>query len=195
MSRFGKAVMAMGALLIMTSAPLLSAQSGDTVTANGFQIAVNDKGMIRLPKVDYRKDWALLGTFAIAAKEGTAGSQGLHAVYTQRDVVAAYRKTGQFPDGSVLIKELFSTVTEDMTTGTVSRADKTTGWFIMVKDSKNRFAGHKLWGDGWGWAYFDKKNPLSTPTKDYEADCKGCHVPAKNNDWVYTEGYPVLRGQ
>ena len=91
----------------------------------------------------------------------------MHVVYTQPDSVAAFRKTGKFPDGAILIKELFSTNTEAMTTGTVSRANQTTGWFVMVKDSTNkRFPGNKLWGDGWGWAFFDGKNRAKTKTTD-----------------------------
>ena len=30
-------------------------------------------------------------------------------------------------------------------------------------------------------------------TKDYRAECLGCHIPAKNTDWIYVEGYEVLR--
>jgi hypothetical protein len=73
----------------------------------------------------------------------------MHVVYTQLDTVVAFRKTGKFPDGAILIKELFSTNTDAMTTGTVSRAHKTSGWFVMVKESTNkRFPGNKLWGNG-----------------------------------------------
>lgn len=119
----------------------------------------------------------------------------MHIVYSQQESVAAYRKTGKFPDGAVLIKELFSTHTESMTTGTVSRADKIVGWFVMVKDSKNRFPDNKLWGDGWGWSFFDAEDRLNTKSTDYVADCKGCHVPVEKTDWVYVQGYPVLSGK
>jgi hypothetical protein len=48
---------------------------------------------------------------------------------------------------------------------------------------------------GWGWAYFDGKDRVRTTTTDYTADCKGCHVPVQHSDWIYVEGYPVLRGK
>ena len=86
-------------------------------------------------------------------------------------------------------------VQHDMTTGTVSRAAKTAGWFVMVKDATNRFPGNKLWGDGWGWAYFDGKDRTKTTSTDFVDDCKGCHIPAEKTDWVYVEGYPVLSGK
>jgi hypothetical protein len=37
------------------------------------------------------------------------------------------------------------------------------------------------------------KDPGTSVTTDHEADCLGCHVPAKGNDWIYTEGYPALK--
>ena len=162
--------------------------------SDGFQIAVDGSGVIHLPDVDYRKDWVALGSWAVAAEQGNSGSQGIHLVYTQPESVAIYRKTGKFLDGDVLIKELFTTTTDSMTTGTISRENKTAGWFVMIKDSANRYPGNKLWGDGWGWAYFDGKDRMRTKTTDYNANCLGCHVPAKGNDWVYVEGYPVLKG-
>jgi hypothetical protein len=27
---------------------------------------------------------------------------------------------------------------------------------------------------------------------DYKKDCLGCHVPAKDKDWVYVNEYPTL---
>ncbi len=168
---------------------------GAVKAADGFDVAVDKSGAIRLPKIDFQKDWVALGSWAVAAEEGTVGSEGIHVVYSQRETVAAYRRFGKFPDGAVLVKELFSTQTESMTTGTVSRADKTIGWFVMVKDGKNRFSDHELWGDGWGWAFFDAKDPSQTKTTDYVEDCKGCHVPVEETDWVYVDGYPVLKGK
>ena len=74
--------------------------------------------------------------------------------------IEAYRKNGRFPDGTVLVKEVFKTATKEMTTGTVSHADELKGWFVMVKDSAGRYPGNALWGDGWGWSWFDAANPI-----------------------------------
>lgn len=157
---------------------------------DGFALAVDDKGKLRVPDVDYRKSWSLLGVFVV---NGDDAAEGMHAVYTQPESVEVYRETGSFPDGTVLVKELFGTETEDMTTGSVSRAAETQGWFVMVKDATGRYAGNPLWGDGWGWAYFDGDDPKTSPTESYVAECKECHVPAQNTDWIYVQGYPVLK--
>jgi hypothetical protein len=63
----------------------------------------------------------------------------------------------------------------------------------MIKDSKNRFSGNPLWGDGWGWAFFKAGDSTNSITRDYKAECIGCHIPAKQTDWVYTQGYPSLK--
>lgn len=159
-------------------------------TAENFSPYVDAEGTISLP--EGFRDWAYLGTWSIADDEGM-GAAGFHVVYTQPETVAAYRKTGRFPDGAVLVKELFETTSGDLTTGHVSWARKATGWFVMIKDANGRFPGHPLWGDGWGWALFQADAPDVAVTKDYKAECLSCHVPARDNDWIYIQGYPILQ--
>jgi len=151
---------------------------------------VDAKGNLRVP-ADYQTAYQTLGSWAVAKDDGP-GSQQLHVVYASPGAVAAYRKEGHFPDGTVLIKEVFNATTKGMTTGTVSSAGTRAGWFVMVKDSVGRFKGNKLWGDGWGWSWFDPKNPQKTTSTDYRTDCQSCHEPARQSDWIYTSGYPVL---
>lgn len=165
-----------------------------TVAANAEMAAkapgVGPDGSIRVPAVDYQKDWAFLGTFSV---QGEDGAGDLHTVYTQPESIAAYRETGTFPDGAVLIKDLFKTETDDLTTGRVSWATDRAGWFVMVKDSANSFPGNPLWGDGWGWAFFNADNPKETVTTDYKAECLECHEPVRSTDLSYVQGYPALK--
>ncbi|PAR45118.1 hypothetical protein CGT94_18590 [Vibrio metoecus] len=39
---------------------------------------------------------------------------------------------------------------------------------------------------------FKTENPTKNVATNYKTDCMGCHLPAKDKDWIYTEGYPVL---
>lgn len=171
-------------------------QQGLSDTATSAAVAVSEDGGIRVPDVDFRKDWTQLGTWAIASDDGVVGAKAFHAVYVQPEIVAAYRETGTFPDGTILVKELLTTSTAEMTTGTVNYAGEVSGWFVMVKDANDKFAAKNgLWGNGWGWAYFDAGNRFETSTNDYKAECLGCHIPAKDTDWVFVEGYPVLNAK
>jgi hypothetical protein len=159
---------------------------------DGTPAAVVDaQGDLHVPS-NYRAAYEFLGTWAIAADKDV-GSRELHTVYASPGTIAAYRASGRFPDGTVLIKEVYETSTAPLTTGTVSHARALKGWFVMVKDSKNTHPGNPLWGDGWGWSWFDAGNPVKTTSTDYKKDCLGCHVPAHDTDWVYTSGYPVLK--
>ena len=45
--------------------------------------------------------------------------------------------------------------------------------------------------DGVGRLY-RPDNPQANVSSDYKTDCLGCHVPARQNDWVYLEAYPML---
>ena len=161
---------------------------GQSPAAFSPYVAAN--GTISLPP-DFR-EWVHLGTWSIAGDDEEGGADGFHNVYTQPETIVSYRRTGKFPDGAVLVKELFETETGDMTTGRVSWAKRVSGWFVMIKDRQGRFKGNPLWGDGWGWALFDADDPATTVTEDYKSDCIPCHVPAEKDDWVYVRGYPVL---
>ena len=155
-----------------------------------FSPNVDADGAISVPP-DFR-EWAYLGTWSIAGDDEEGGAAGFHNVYTQPETIVSYRRTGEFPDGAVLVKELIETETGDMMTGRVSWAKRVSGWFVMIKDRQGRFKGNPLWGDGWGWALFDADDPATTVTEDYKSDCIPCHVPAEKDDWVYVRGYPVL---
>jgi hypothetical protein len=85
-----------------------------------------------------------------------------------------------------LVKEVYRAATGAMTTGMVSHIDSLRGWFVMRRDRNGRHGTNEVWGDGWGWSWFDAANPsvasrnlpmkdgISRPTLDYSANCKGC---------------------
>ncbi len=158
-------------------------------------------GAIHVPE-DYRL-WATLGTWSHAKTEGKPGAKEYHVVYTQPETIAYHQKHGRYPDGAVLVKELIETDTMPMTTGeAVSHATKVKGWFVLVRDTQGRYQESKLWGDGWGWSLFNADDPVNTVSTDYQADCLGCHLPAREmahpdavdaDKWIYTFGYPALQ--
>jgi cytochrome P460 len=152
---------------------------------------VDAAGNLHVPS-DYAARYEYLGTWAVAADEA-AGSKEMHIVYASPGAIAAFKSTGHFPQGTVLVKEVRETTTASMTTGTVSHPTKLKGWFVSVRDVKNSHPGNKLWGDGWGWSWFDADKPLHTTSTDYHNDCLGCHQPAKATDWMYTPGYSTLQ--
>ncbi|MET4259981.1 hypothetical protein ABIC09_004941 [Bradyrhizobium sp. S3.12.5] len=190
-----RAVVAASALIVVGIAIVVTHegwQAAEAFDRDPMAEAVVDvRGNLRVPG-DYRTSYQFLGSWAIAAGSG-GGSKEIHVVFASPEAADAYRKDGHFPDGTVLVKEVYGATTGEMTTGSVSRADNLKGWFVMVKGDASRFPDNALWGDGWGWSWFDTTNPRETTSTNYKFNCKSCHVPAQATDWVYVDGYPVLK--
>jgi hypothetical protein len=193
-----KAVYIVGLGIAGISIVIVAAAHGQLNTAASnnapeVETVVDLDGNLHVPKA-YRTTYQFLGSWAVAADSGQ-GSKELHIVYASPGTISAYRENGRFPDGAVLVKEVFHAATGQMTTGTVSRAENLKGWFVMMRDSKGGHAGNKLWGDGWGWSWFDAANPSKTTSTDYKTDCLPCHMPARASDWIYVGGYQPLKRQ
>ena len=156
---------------------------------NTLPAIVDAKGQISLPN-DFRRTMVHLGSWYVP--EGAAS--GFHDVYADPATVDEYRKTGKFRDGATIVKELRHATTGQFTTGNnVSHANnEIKQWFVMVKDTKNRFSNHPNWGNGWGWALIKTDDTTKNVSTDYKSDCMGCHTPAQKNDWIYVEGLPTL---
>ncbi|MGI9301297.1 MAG: cytochrome P460 family protein [Gammaproteobacteria bacterium] len=155
-----------------------------------FSPYVDATGQITLP-ADFRTNMVHLGSWFVP--EGDAS--GFHDVYTEARSVEAYRKTGKFPDGATLVKELRGAKSGDYTTGkdVSSAVDEVKQWFVMIKDAEGRFPDNPIWGNGWGWALYKPDDSTKNVATDFTQDCLTCHIPARNTDWVYVEAYPTLR--
>ncbi len=192
MKMLGDGIAAMtGPVALVASVSLGTFGGCADVTPRDAESVADANGNMHVPE-HYLRTYRYLGTWAVSTVQGQ-GTNELHIVYASPEAVAAYQKTGQFPDGAVLVKEVVDTATESMTTGMVSYPEALKGWFVMVKDSKGRYPGNALWGEGWGWSWFDVGDPLKTTSTDYETDCLPCHIPARASDWVYIQGYPALK--
>lgn len=173
-------------LLVAGSRPI-SSQRGNS--ADGFQLVDKD-GNFKKP-ADYRDLYELLGTYVVLDPKGNQ----MHVTYATPGTAAAYRKTGKFPDGAVLVKEISATDHAKLTTGDAHWATGIQVWFVKIKDEKHRYPNNPLWGDGWGWFLYKSDAPDKQVATDYKKDCLGCHVPAKSSDWTYVQGFPVLKSQ
>src|SRR5262245_1550187 len=148
---------------------------------------VDAKGNIRKP-ADYRARYQVLGVYTVLDPKGNE----MHYTYASPGTAEFYRKNKRFADGTVLVKEVLATSHARLTTGDAHWADATKVWFVMIKDEKKRFPDNPLWGEGWGWALFKSDAPDTQVATNFRKDCLGCHIPAKQTDWVYVHGYPVL---
>lgn len=179
----------MRALLVLAVSVFATSAMAQEVAWSGFATIVNPAGKISLSGLDYRRSYVFIGTWAVGDADGT---HELHQVYTQPEAISAYLATGQFPDGTVIIKELQEAQTGDFTTGSVGHFSAPLGAFVMVRDTQKRFPGNSLWGEGWGWAQFRADETAAPFTEDFRAECLECHEPARQTGLVYVQGYPML---
>ena len=121
-----------------------------------------------------------------------------HHVYIEQKNVDAYLKTGDFPEGTVIVKELTRVLNPTFPDG--SRKEPSgRGYFngayngidMSIKDSK-RFAKT----NGWGFFTYGH-HPLpyeKTSAERPAAECAGCHIAnVADTDMTYIQFYPMLR--
>jgi Cytochrome P460 len=121
-----------------------------------------------------------------------------HHVYIEQKNVDAYLKTGKFPEGTVIVKELTRVLDPTFPDG--SRKEPSgRGYFngayngidLSMKDSK-RFANT----NGWGFFTFGH-HPLpynKTSAERPAAECAGCHIAnVAKTDMTWIQFYPLLR--
>jgi hypothetical protein len=121
-----------------------------------------------------------------------------HHVYIEQKNVDVYMKTGDFPEGTVIVKELTRVRDPEFPDG--SRKEPSgRGYFngayngidMSIKDSK-RFAKT----NGWGFFTFGH-HPMpyeKTSAERPAAECAGCHIAnVASTDMTYIQFYPLLR--
>lgn len=156
-------------------------------------------GELKLPK-DYHS-WVFLGSPLTphALNNGKAGFPEYHNVYIQHEAYQAYRKTGQFPEGTILLKELQLTVPGTNSDGSRSEVSGR-GYFpgarngidISVKDSK-RFKDI----NDWGFFNFGHHAPpyAKTAAAQPKDACAACHI-ANADNMVFKQFYaPILNAK
>lgn len=113
-----------------------------------------------------------------------------HNVYIHPADYAHFRRTGEFPDGAVLIKELVSVGSKEASSGAGYFMGEFIGLEAAVKDSK-RFKSDPGY---WGYFSFGHSYPLAEASaKQPVSGCNACHQTNAAEDWVFTQYYPVLR--
>jgi Cytochrome P460 len=185
--------------LAVVAASSLARYSGHVAAAAPQSAAVFDAdGKLELP-VGYRR-WVFVGAPLTpnGLNNGKAGFPEYHHVYIEEKNVDAYLKTGSFPEGTVIVKELTRVLNPTFPDG--SRTEPSgRGYFngefngidLTVKDSK-RFAKT----NGWGFFTFGH-HPLpydKTAAEKPVTECAGCHLSyVAKTDMTWIQFYPILR--
>jgi hypothetical protein len=155
-------------------------------------------GKLKLP-TGYRR-WVFVGAPLTpnGLNNGKAGFPEYHHVYVEGKNLDVYLKTGSFPEGTVIVKELTRVLNPTFPDG--SRTEPSgRGYFngefngmdVTVKDSQ-RFANT----NGWGFFNFGHHPlPYAESAKEASAaECAGCHASfVAKTDMTWIQFYPLLR--
>ena len=189
--------MIVGVGLVAATVFLLSTKPVAAQTQRSTAVFDSD-GKLPLP-TGFRK-WVFVGAPLTpnGLNNGKAGFPEYHNVYVEAKNVDVYLKTGSFPEGTVIVKELTRVLSPMFPDG--SRTEPSgRGFFngeyngidLTVKDSK-RFAKT----NGWGFFTYGH-HPLpyaKTAAESSVAECAGCHIAnVAKTDMTWVQFYPLLR--
>jgi hypothetical protein len=140
------------------------------------------------------REWVFVGaSLGMTYKQdGEApGHPTFHNVYLNPQAYQEYKKTGKFPERTILVMEVLTPATQVSINRQGQFGDRPLGVEAAVKDS-SRFPET--------WAYFDfiqggkKPFPGADTAKAFPKErCWACHVEHGQTDNVFTQFYPVLR--
>jgi len=126
---------------------------------------------------------------------GKANFPEFHNVYIEPGSYDIYKKTGEFPEGTIFVKELQLLLPNEFPDG--SRKEPSgRGFFpgpfngadVTVKDTKRFAETH-----GWGYFNFNHHEPKAATTKVRAlTECAYCHIGSAKRDDVWTQFYPLL---
>ncbi len=184
--KFSALVLVTAALSIVTPA---LAQDG--MAKQGTAAQWNDKGQLLQP-VGYR-EWIFVGAPVTPndLNDGKAAFPEFHDVYIEPTSWAQYKKTGEFPDGTIIVKELVSVGAKSAPSGNGYFEGEFIGLEAAVKSADK----HPKEPGNWGYYSFTQPGaaPLKVTALKATASCNACHQASAKQDYVFTQYYPVLR--
>jgi hypothetical protein len=167
----------------------LAAGVTSTAAAEAFEFK---EGSLERP-VGYR-EWIYVGTPVTPndMNDGKAAFPEHHNVYIDPASWRHWKATGEFPDGTILVKELVSVGSKNAVSGNGYFQGQYIGLEAAVK-SKRHFPS-----EPGNWAYFSFSTPdhrsLQARAGAFPTEaCNACHAGAAADDFVFTQYYPVLR--
>jgi hypothetical protein len=187
-------IFAAGFVAALLASPAISAgKGGAEIGAASFDA----QGRLLQPQ-GYR-EWVFLGAPLTphGLNDGKAGFPEFHHVYINPDAYDLYQRTGRFPEGTVITKELLLVQEGDYADGSKNApsgrgyfADRYNGMDVMVKDSR-RFKAT----NGWGFFNFGHDAPpyAEAASAAPASSCAACHTANAEKDMVFTQFYPILR--
>ena len=181
-------------------ATVVLAQRPDTNTATATRRYLPEytkEGDLILPK-NWRS-WVYVGSPLTpdGLNDSKEGFPEYHNVYIEPGSYEIFKKTGEFPEGTIMFKELQRVLgPQDFPDGSLTQPSGR-GYFpgafngadVTVKDSK-RYAQT---GSNWGYYNFNHHEPKAPTAKlRPKSECSFCHLAGAKKDETWTQFYRLL---
>ncbi|WP_394212069.1 cytochrome P460 family protein [Enterovibrio calviensis] len=140
------------------------------------------------------REWVYVGTPVTPndMNNGKAAFPEHHTVYIDPTSWAAWKETGKFRDGTIIVKELVSVGSKAAVSGNGYFQGDFIGLEATIKSASLNP------NEPGNWSYYSFSTPdhssLTETAKAFPAaSCNACHAAAAADDFVFTQYYPVLR--
>lgn len=140
------------------------------------------------------REWIYVGTPVTPndMNDGKAAFPEHHNVYIDPVSWERWKKTGEFREGAILIKELVSVGAKLAVSGNGYFQGEFIGLEAVIKSEKH------FPDEPGNWAYFSFSTPdhkaLNPTAEAFPTEaCNVCHAASAADDFVFTQYYPVLR--
>lgn len=164
--------------------------AGNAHAGKSFARFNSDDQLIR--PTGYR-EWVFIGA-PLTPNElnnGKAAFPEFHNVYIDPVSWEHWKQTGEFREGTVIIKELVSVGSKKSSSGNGYFMGKYIGLEAVVKDSSRFPASDNHWGF-FRFTSEDHKSLLRASSVMKSESCAACHTSNAKQDAIFTQHYPVL---
>ena len=137
------------------------------------------------------RSWVVVGTsLGLGYSDATRapGDPGpFRSVYMEPSAFAAYRETGEFPEGTMLALIVHGAGSRTPPAKNGFHMGEFERFELAVKDSSKH-------ADGWAYYDFGRAGELKETSTPFERNaCFACHAEHAAEDNVFVQFYPVLR--
>jgi len=189
---FTAPLLAAGLMLSACSPSGTIAQADELSERQGpfFEISADQN----LKRPENYRSWVFVGTPLTPndLNDGKAAFQEFHNVYIDPVSYDHYKRTGNFRDGTIMMKELVDVGSKAAVSGNGYFMGDMIGLEAAVKSTKH------FPNEPGNWAYYSFTDHETGVLADYKKpfpaeSCNACHDASAADDFVFTQYYPVLR--
>ena len=179
-------------ILAIAASAVFLMLAADAPTSTSSRPRYTPEGLLEVP-TGFRS-WVFVGAdlSPVYKGEGPATSDSFHNVYINPESYKAFLETGQFPDPTMLVMEVFKAV-EQPPGGIVEHGKfekQRVAFEVAVKDSEHPH-------EGVPWSYYsfpldEKSKPFKPAEANAKKTCYDCHLQHASKDNVWVQFYPAL---